>query len=74
MGEHGIEDIIIVDADTVTAHTITRAAVEHDEDAAALVVAIIARHDPERLAAVAPTLVVSTKHVEEIVAELDARG
>jgi hypothetical protein len=77
MSEHGIEEIIIADADTatpgsVTAHTITRADVEQDEDAAAIVAAIIARHDPVRLTAVAPTLIVSTKHVEKIVAEMDA--
>jgi hypothetical protein len=35
-----------------------------DEDAADLVCAIIAEHDPKRLAALAPTLIVSLKHIE----------
>jgi CBS domain-containing protein len=75
MREHGIDQVLVVNADTATldtanAVTITRAAVELDEDIAALVCAIIARHDPERLGAMAPVLVVSRAHVEEITAEL----
>jgi hypothetical protein len=63
MREHGIDQVLVVNADTATldtanAVTITRAAVELDEDIGALVCAIIARHDPERLAAMAPVLVV----------------
>jgi hypothetical protein len=73
MNEHGIDQVVIVDADTTTPDVvaITRAGVEQDEDAAALVFAIITRHDHARLGAVAPTLLVSTNLVEEIVAELD---
>jgi CBS domain-containing protein len=76
MREHGIDQVLVVNAETATldtanAVTITRAAVELDEDIAALVCAIIARHDPERLGAMAPVLVVSRAHVEEITAELD---
>lgn len=73
MREHGIDQVLVVNADTATLDTvtITRAAVELDEDIAALVCAIIARHDPERLAGMAPVLVVSRAHVEEITAELD---
>ena len=76
MHEYGIDQVLVVKADTPTldtanAVTITRAAVELDEDIAALVCAIIARHDPERLAATVPVLVVSRAHVEKITAELD---
>jgi hypothetical protein len=72
MKEHGIEEITDVDADTlsadertVTTATITRDDVAKDEDAADLVCAIIAKHNPKRLAALAPTLIVSLKHLEE---------
>jgi hypothetical protein len=71
MREYGIEQVVIVDpdtiaADTVDAHTITCADVATDEDAATIVAAVITRCEPARLLAVAPTLVVSARHVAEL--------
>ena len=76
MREYGIETVFVVSggdptADKVDAFEITRDDVAQDADTAALVFAIITRHDPTRLAAMVPMLLVSTKLVEEIVAELD---
>jgi hypothetical protein len=75
MREYGIEQVVIVDPDTITAdtvdaHTITSADVATDEEAATIVAAVIARCEPARLLAVAPTLVVSAPHVARVVAEL----
>jgi hypothetical protein len=75
MRAFGIEQVVVVDADTimadtVDAHTITRTDVARDEDAATIVAAVITRCEPARLLDVAPTLVVSARHVAGVVAEL----